>query len=123
MSRVSDEQLIATLLTNGTKKSAAAALGISESVIYDRMKDKDFKAMYSAARADLLRETLAEIQKGTLSAVRTIVGVMENTENNPAVRLQAAQTLLNTAGRIAEALNKAEEKAENKEYNALFSLL
>ena len=42
---ISDEQLIAALLANGTIKAAAAAVGLSERAVYDRMNDGDFKAL------------------------------------------------------------------------------
>lgn len=39
---VSDEQIIAALLNNGTLKTAAAAAGISERALYDRMNNGTF---------------------------------------------------------------------------------
>ena len=36
---ISDEQIITALLSNGTLKAAAAAVGISERCIYDRMNE------------------------------------------------------------------------------------
>ena len=48
--KVSDEQLIAALLNNGTLKAAAAAAGVSERTLYDRMNEGDFQALYKAAK-------------------------------------------------------------------------
>lgn len=87
---VSDEQIIAALLNNGTLKAAASAAGISERALYDRMNNGNFQALYRAAKADLIRAAVFNLNNQLQEAVNTVAEIMADKENNPAIRLQAA---------------------------------
>lgn len=101
---VSDEQIIAALLNNGTLKAAASAAGISERALYDRMNNGNFQALYRAAKADLIRAAVFNLNNQLQEAVNTVAEIMADKENNPAIRLQAAQTILNNAGKFSQRL-------------------
>ena len=101
---VSDEQIIAALLNNGTLKTAAAAAGISERALYDRMNNGTFQALYRAAKADLIRAAVFNLNNQLQEAVNTVAEIMADKENNPAIRLHAAQTILNNAGKFSQRL-------------------
>lgn len=101
---VSDEQIIAALLNNGTLKTAAAAVGLSERALYDRMNKGEFQALYKAAKADLIRAAVFNLNKQLQDAIDTVAEIMTNQDNNPAIRLQAAQTILNNAGKFSQRL-------------------
>ncbi len=101
---VSDEQIIAALLNNGTLKTAAAAAGISERALYDRMNNGTFQALYRAAKADLIRAAVFNLNNQLQEAVNTVAEIMADKKNNPAIRLQAAQTILNNAGKFSQRL-------------------
>lgn len=105
---LTDEQIIAALLSNGTQRAAAAACGVDERTIYNRMNDGDFKALYNAAKADLIRAAVFNINNQLQAAINTVVEVMNDKESNPAIRLQAAQTILNNAGKFSERLASSE---------------
>ena len=105
---ISDEQIIAALLNSGTIKAAAAAAGVSERTVYDRMADGEFQALYKAAKADLIRAAVLSLNGKVQAAIDTIADVMNNEQNNPATRLQAAQTILNSAARFAQRLQADE---------------
>lgn len=105
---VPDEQIIAALLQHGTIKGAAAAAGLSERAIYDRMNNGDFQALYKAAKADLIRSAVFNIHAQLQAAIDTIVDVMTDANNNPAIRLQAARIILNNAGKFAAQLQADE---------------
>ena len=119
---VSDEQIIAALLNNGTIKAAAGAVGISERTLYDRMSGGQFQALYKAAKADLIRAAVLNLNRQLQAAIDTVVEVMENPDNNPAVRLQAAQTVLNTAGKFAQRLQADETSVIMQQEDAKFSI-
>jgi len=106
---ISDEQIIAALLSNGTIKAAAAAVGISERSIYDRMNEGEFIALYKSAKADLIRGAVVNLNNQIQAAVETVVEVMTDKDNNAAVRLQAAQTILNNAGKFSQRLAAEEQ--------------
>ena len=111
----SDEQIIAALLNHGTIKEAAAAAGIAERTIYDRMNKGEFQALYKTAKTDLVRAALFSLNGKLQAAIDTVNEIMANKENNPAVRLQAAQTILNTAAKFADRLQEGENLAINQE--------
>ena len=110
---VPDERIIAALLQSGTVEQAAAAAGISPRTVYDRMRDDEFKSLYAHAKADVLRAAVFNLNGRLSSAVDAIADIMNDKTVNPATRLQAAQTLLNNAGKYSELLQTA-EKAANR---------
>lgn len=112
MKKVTDEQIIAGLLQHGSIRAAAKALEIGESTIYAKMKNGDFKESYLQARADLLRDAVQEITAQRAAALAVILEVMQDKEVNPATRLQAAQTVLNSEAKYLLQLQDA-EKAVN----------
>lgn len=117
MTKVTDEQLIAGLLQYGSIRATAAALHTGESTIYARMKNGEFKEQYLQARADLLRDAVQEIAQQRKIALQVISDVMQDKETNPATRLQAAQTIINSEGKYLQQLQEA-EKAVMIQHNA-----
>lgn len=119
---VSDEQIIAAILNNRTLKAAAAAAGISERAIYDRMNDGDFQALYKAAKADLIRAAVFNLNSKLQEAIDTVAEIMADPDNNAAIRLQAAQTILNNAGKFAQRLQADENSVINQVDSNRFKL-
>lgn len=105
---VSNEKIIAALLSSGTISEAAAKLKISSRTIYSRMGTKDFLAAYSAAKSDLIRDALIGINRRLSAAVETVSAIMTDDSVNPAIRLQAARTLLSNAARLSDSLQNTE---------------
>lgn len=120
---VSNEQIIAAMLTSGTIAAAAESCGISPRTIYDRMKDRDFRAEYGAAKNEIIRGAVYKLNQQLSAAADTVVEIMQNPENNSAVRLQAAQTILNNAGKLADRLNQQETAARKENETAVEALL
>ena len=58
------------------------------------MGKKDFKAAYTAAKSDIIRGAVLNINTKLIEAINTISELMTDKEVNPAIRLQAAQTSL-----------------------------
>lgn len=108
MKKNTDEQIIAGLLTHGTIRAAADSIGMSERAIYNRMKNTEFQALYRAAKSNLIRVTALSISNHTQEAIDTIVEVMRDKENSPAVRMQAAQSILNNSAKYMKYLQDNE---------------
>ena len=119
---ISDEQIIAALLDHGTIRAAAQAAGISERTLYDRMNKGEFQALYKAAKADLIRAAVLNINRQLQAAIDTVVEVMQDPDTNAAVRLQAAQTILNNAGKFAQRLQVDETSVIIQQENDKFSI-
>ena len=118
--KASDEQIIAALLANGTQKAAAAAVGISERTIYDRMNNGEFIALYKAAKADLIRAAVFNLNNQLQAAIDTVVQIMQDESNAATIRLQAAQTILNNAGKFAQRLQDNEKDVTAQIYSNSF---
>lgn len=118
---VSNEEIIAALLQHGTIKEAAAAAGISQRCIYDRMEDREFRAEYMAAKTDIIRNAVYSINNKLTAAVDVVHEVMNNKENNAAVRLQAANIIINNASKFSVRLQH-EENANRNESKSPFDI-
>ena len=112
--KCTDEQIIASLLQHGTIKDAAQACDLSPRTIYDRMNDREFRAEYMGAKTDIIRKAVFTINEKLSTAVDAVTEIMADKDNNPAVRLQAAQTILNNAGKFAERLTHDEYQSRNE---------
>ena len=99
-------------MNSSTIAQAAQAVNLSQRAIYDRMGDSEFKAQYKAAKAAILRGAVNSISSRIAEAIETTAAIMQNEDNNPAVRLQAAQTILNSAGRFIERLDTADRQTD-----------
>ena len=120
---ISDEEIIAALISTGTIREAARTAGISERALYERMKSGDFQARHKSAKADTTRAAVNALNGRIQAAIDTIAEIMEAQDINPATRLQAAQTILNHAGRFADRLQEAEARtAQQQEQNRFFNL-
>ena len=114
---ISDEEIIAALLSSGTIREAAQAAGISERALYERMKGGNFQALYKSAKADTIRAAVVSLNSKLQAAIETVFEIMQDQEANPATRLQAAQTILNNAGKLADRLQAAENITAQQQEN------
>lgn len=111
---VTDEQIIAALLNAGTIREAAAAVGLSERAIYDRMNGGEFQALYKAAKVDIVRGAVFALNNKLQTAINTVAEIMSDYDTNPATRLQAAQTIINSAAKFTQRLQVDETAAEQR---------
>lgn len=119
---LADENIVSALLSNGTIKKAAAALGVSDRTIYERMRDSNFLELYKSAKADIVRQAVKTLNENTAAAVRVIADIMNDKEVNAATRLQAANAILNNVGKFADRLNEAEQETINEHNRFDFEL-
>lgn len=119
---ISNEEIIAALMEHGTVKAAAAAAGTTPRTIYDRMNDREFRTAYAEAKNDIIRRAVFTINERLSDAIDTVSDIMSDPKNNPAIRLQAAQTIINNAGKFADRLTKDERESRNAGKDPLQSL-
>lgn len=117
---VSDEELIAALLTSSSMKQAAESAGIAPRTLYERMSNKDFQAAYNAAKTGIVRQAVFSINRKLSEAIDTVAAIMADEKNNAAIRLQAAQVIINNAGKFADRLQKDEQYTLDKS-NGMFA--
>lgn len=114
---ISNEQIIAALMQHGTMKEAAAAAGTTPRTIYDRMKNADFRSEYMAAKTDIIRKAVLNINEKISAAVDTIADIMRDEGVNPGTRLQAAQMILNHAEKLSSRLASDEYQSRTENEN------
>lgn len=105
---VSNQELIAAILSSTTLTEAANKTGISIRCLHNRMHEPDFRIAYTDAKNEIMRKAIAQIHGHLYEALETVTSIMSNPDNNPQVRLQAAQTLINTMTKFKDYANAAE---------------
>lgn len=111
---ISNEEIIAALMQHATVKEAAAAAGTTPRTIYDRLQERDFRAEYMEAKNEIIRSAVFSITGKLSAAIDTINEIMTDKDNSPATRLQAAQIILNHAGKFTERLAKDEQQSRTE---------
>ena len=106
---ITNEAIIAALLQHGTVREAAKAAGTTARTVYDRMQSQDFNAEYSAAKNEVIRKALMSVNDKLGAAIDEVAAIMTDPNVNPAIRLQAAQTIINSAGKFSERLDRSEK--------------
>lgn len=97
-----DEKILAALIASPTIRAASEACGISETVIYGRLRDDVFRQRYDAARLELLDAATATLQKKITAAIDVISEIAEDAETAPQIRLNAATAILQNAVKLTE---------------------
>jgi DNA-binding MurR/RpiR family transcriptional regulator len=105
------DQIIRALLEHGTIRKAATALGMSEVTVWRWMQKPGFQAAYSSARRDVMSRLGGRLLHGSSAAVSTISKVMVDPNAPAAVRVRAADCILEHAAKIFE-LFEFEDVAE-----------
>ena len=99
---VSNEELVAALLTSGSITQAAGKCGISPRALYDRMAQTEFRAAYSCAKSDIIRQAVCSLNSRLTDAFGVIAGIMGDEAQPAAARLQAAKMIIDTAERFID---------------------
>lgn len=100
--KAKDEAIIAALLSNATVRAASAACGVSERVIYTRLKEPEFKARYDKARLELLEQHSNRLQQHIGSAIEEMAAIATDKENSAQVRLNASEAIIRTSLKLTE---------------------
>lgn len=119
---VTDEEIIAALMTSSTIAETASKVGLSARTVYDRMATKPFKALYHGAKTDIVRGAVFKINSKLTEAIETVSELMTDKEVNPAIRLQAAQTIITNAAKFSERLQGEEYQNIENNIKSVFDI-
>ena len=100
--KVSDEAIVAALLSTATNREAALSVRLTEAQLYSRMKRPELREKLAEAKTKALELATAAAQGRTVEAVDTIAGVMRDSSVSAQTRLNAADALLRNAARLTE---------------------
>ena len=88
------EHAVVALLSCHTIAEAAQQCRIAEATLHRWLKEEVFQAAYLQARREAMRQAIAQLQRASCIAVRTLVAVMEDGMSSSAARVSAARTVL-----------------------------
>ncbi len=98
---------LAALLDSNTFTEAAEKAGISRKTLYSYMRDDlEFAEAYKAAQERLTIERLETVEADRQRAKAAIFAIMDDKTQPGAVRLKAAQSILDAATAAAERAEK-----------------
>ncbi|HTA42459.1 MAG TPA: hypothetical protein VK789_08430 [Bryobacteraceae bacterium] len=89
------EDAIAALLTHRSIEEAAKAAGIGTQTLMRWMKLPEFESQYRKARRMVFRQSTARLQQASGAAATTLAKVMIDPATPPAVKVRAAECILN----------------------------
>lgn len=100
--RLTDEEIIAALISKGSIKGAAASLGCTVRTLYDRMKKEDFKALYSQAKGEIIRSATAKLQGEVVASIATLANIRDDEEAPKQTRVNCSVSILQYASKYLE---------------------
>lgn len=113
---MTDEKLIAALISTPTVREAAKQAGVSESAVYKKLRNYTFRTELSKQRALLLEDVRTAIQAHLMEAVTAIGEIITNKETAPQTRLNACECLVRLSfklnDRVIADTNRSRTKAE-----------
>ena len=102
MKKITNEALVEMLLTHGTIKKAAAALGVSARTIYNRLRDPDTRELYAQARGQMLENATATLCDALGDAVDFLHHTVCDPDAPLALKIQCADSILRHCVRYVE---------------------
>lgn len=93
------ERLLIAVLDHPTLTKAATSIGISYVTAWRIIKTPEFQAEFRQARRDAMLLAHAHLQLGADAAAATLMQMMLDPNVAPAIRLRAAQDVLERAGK------------------------
>jgi predicted DNA-binding protein (UPF0251 family) len=98
---VTDEQILLVMFKTMTHKEAAAALGISTTTLWRRLKTPEFRRKFLAARKEANAENLECLARASRVALMTLIKTMVDQKGGPSSRVKAAICALTHADTFA----------------------
>ena len=96
----SNERIVEALFSYSTNKEAAAAVGLSESQLYARLRSVEIQTLIRAVNTELLASAAMSLRQKTQKALDVTMEIMENENAADQVRLNACDIILRHADRI-----------------------
>ncbi len=100
--RLSNEEIAAALIEEGSIKGAALSLGCNIRTLYARMKDPAFKEIYSKAKGNLLKNATAKLQGHLCRAIDTLAAIMEDEDTAKQTRANCPVAIQQYTARFTE---------------------
>lgn len=109
-----ETRALQALLTQPTKKAAAAAAGIGESTLRTYLAKPEFQAAYNEALSGLISDATIQAKQSLAPALSVLREIMENGGEAAAQRVQAARVSIDCALKLTTVYEQ-EKKLEELE--------
>lgn len=96
------EVAIIGLLTQPTLEAAAKSAHVSATTLWRWQQDPGFQAECQRARRQSMGRAMAQLQQASLTAVKTLKEIMDDSQASASARVMAARTVLEMGLRAAE---------------------
>lgn len=93
---------LAALLGGATIEAAAQAAGVNAATVHRWLNLREFQNAQDEGRRHLAQLGLAQLQGLTATAVETVRSILDDRALPPAVRLRAAELVINSATKYLE---------------------
>lgn len=113
-----DQQLLLALACGATVENAARKAGVSESTVYRRLADPDFRRQLQGFRADMVQRTAGTLTAAATEAVKTLLA-LQQASVPAAVRLGAARAVLEIGMKLREVADLEDRLAALEEQAGL----
>lgn len=100
--KVSDEEIVAAVLSSSTNKLAAEKCGLSLAQLQSRLAQPELRKMLDDAHDELLTETLELLKRSERTAVLVMTNIMQDRDVSPQTRLNAADAIVRNGTRLVE---------------------
>jgi hypothetical protein len=108
-----DGVLVGALAGGSTIARAAELAGVSQTTVYTRLKNPDFKAKVAAARREMLDRAIGHLAEGSSEAAIALRHLALSGKSE-AVRLGACRAVLELGTRLRESVEMAADIEELK---------
>lgn len=88
------ERIVVALLKHGSRKQAAADLGISETTLWRWVQQPKFQELYHQARREAFSSAVAHLQQAANTAVTTVISIMAGKNTRAGMRVRVARWVL-----------------------------
>lgn len=107
---LSDDIIIAAILSTGSAAGAASMLNIDKGLILDRLNEQGFVLRLRQAQRDVLRSVENGLANSMLNAVNALNGILTDKESSAGCKLGAAQSVLKYAIAVQETVQAGENE-------------
>ena len=103
--RRSDREIALKLIETGSVRRTAKELEVSESSLYARKRKSAFRKVYNELMDDLMEGVTGRLQAGALTAVNTLLDIINNPKVNEQTRANASASLLSNLLKFRECVD------------------
>jgi hypothetical protein len=107
-----DEKIAELLMMHGSVSSVSTVTKLTRAAIYQRIKTPEFRKLFETYSHSALNAASGELSCACGTAIQTLVSVCNDTKINAQTRVQAAQTILTNAVKLADVTREQREADE-----------